>query len=280
MVIAAEAYHELPERTRSKVDEILKAHPDYAKWVATHSKEKFADLSLSEYVFLRASKWPDEIRRAKGQGSRSYDHPHWHYVDYPLKPTKFPLEPGPSPKDDLLYGIAQCEKNLCDSKASPEEKAVYLSYLIHLVGDVHQPLHCCSLVNETYPNGDKGGNDFYVKPGNKGIKLHSFWDGLLGTSSKPQTQIYYAIELLHDHPRKSLPELAKATTPKDWSLEGRQIAIDKAYLRADINGGCGTSEQNACELPSNYTKEAKAVAENRAALAGYRLADEIQMLIK
>ena len=50
--------------------------------------------------------WPDEIRRR----GNPYDHPKWHYVDYPLKPPKFPVEPGPDPTDDILYGIAQCEK--------------------------------------------------------------------------------------------------------------------------------------------------------------------------
>jgi hypothetical protein len=75
----------------------------------------------------------------------------------PLKPTKFPVEAGPDPTDDILYGIGQCEKTLADTKAAPEEREMYLSWLIHLIGDEHMPLHCCSLFTSEYPTGDKGG---------------------------------------------------------------------------------------------------------------------------
>jgi hypothetical protein len=74
-----------------------------------------------------------------------------------------------------LYGIQQSEKTLSDSTTSAQEQALHLSWLIHLIGDVHQPLHCCSLFNSDYPTGDKGGNSFFIKPATKGIPLHSFW---------------------------------------------------------------------------------------------------------
>jgi hypothetical protein len=272
-VIAAEAYRQLSPALKQKATEILKAHPDYEKWEKSFSSES-ANLDLPAFVFMRASTWPDEIRRGKSP----YNHPKWHYVDYPLKPTRFPVEPGPSPADDILYGIGQCEKPLADAKATPEERAVYLSWLIHLIGDEHMPLHCCSLFTEAYPAGDKGGNSFFIKPATKGIPLHSFWDGLLGTSGKPQSHLDYAIMIEHEHPRKSLKELKKARTPKDWSLESREIAVEKAYLRGALKGG--TDRDTAMELPEGYTKAAKVVAEKQAALAGYRLADEIQKWVK
>ena len=270
MVIAAGAYRQLSAAEKAKVNEILKAHPDYEKWSKAY---KPGEIDLPTYIFMRASTWPDEIRRGNG-GDRQYDHAHWHYVDYPLRPPSFPMEKEPAPTDDVLYGVAECEKGLSGKSTSPEMRAVLLSYLIHLVGDMHQPLHCCSLFTEAYPKGDKGGNDFYVMPGSRGIKLHSLWDGLLGTSGSPQAHMNYAVEIEKEHPRKSLPELKKDTTPKAWSLEGRQLAIDKAYLRGELKGG--TSAENAPTLPEGYTKEAKAVAEKRAALAAYRLAGEIQ----
>jgi hypothetical protein len=137
-VIAAEAYCQLPSPLQKKVTEILKAHPDYQKWEKSFASES-GNLDLPTFIFMRSSTWADEIRRGKSP----YNHPKWHYVDYPLNPPKFPLEPGPDPTDDILYGIGQCEKILADTKATPEERAVYLSWLIHLIGDMHQPLHCC-----------------------------------------------------------------------------------------------------------------------------------------
>ena len=55
-----------------------------------------------------------------------------------------------------------------------------LRFLIHLVGDIHQPLHNCSLVNKEFPKGDKGGNDFKIVTQWKTINnMHFYWDALL-----------------------------------------------------------------------------------------------------
>jgi len=269
MVIAAEAYRQLSPKLKRKVTQVLKAHPEYARWEAEFIPGK-SDLDLAGFVFMQASTWPDEIRRNHSQ----FDHPHWHYMDYPLRPTSFPPEPSPTPGDDALFGIEQSEKVLEDGKAPPELRAVYLSWLLHLIGDLHQPLHCGSLVNETYPRGDKGGNDFYVMPGSRGIALHAFWDELLGTSSKASSHFNYAIRIRSEHPRKSLSELKTARTPEEWSLESRQVAIEEAYLRGKLKGS--VTPETAPSLPEGYRQNAKIVAERQAALAGYRLADEIK----
>ena len=55
-----------------------------------------------------------------------------------------------------------------------------LMYLIHLIGDIHQPLHNASLVDEKHPKGNLGGNDFLIETTNSQIKnLHSYWDACL-----------------------------------------------------------------------------------------------------
>jgi hypothetical protein len=72
------------------------------KWEKSFTSDS-ANLDLPTFIFIRSSTWADEIRRRKSP----YNHPKWHYVDYPLKPSKFPVEPGPDPTDDILYGISQ-----------------------------------------------------------------------------------------------------------------------------------------------------------------------------
>jgi len=94
-VIAAEAYRQLSPALKTKVTEILKSHPDYEKWEKSFTSES-PNLDLPMFTFMRSSTWPDEIRRRGNQ----YDHPKWHFIDYPLKPPKFPVEPGPDPTDD------------------------------------------------------------------------------------------------------------------------------------------------------------------------------------
>jgi hypothetical protein len=272
MVIAAEAFRQLSPDSKAKVYETLKAHPDFTKW--TNSYHPNLNVDLATYVFMRSSTWPDDIRRSGNQ----YDHPNWHFIDYPLRPPSFPMEPGPKPTDDVLYGISQSEKTLNDTNAAPEARAVALSWLVHLIGDMHQPLHCVSLFTAVYPKGDKGGNDFFVKPNERGIRLHSLWDGLLGSSANPQTQWKYAVTLEGEFPKSKLPELTKDTDTKAWSLESRELAIDKGYLHGNLKGS--TNADDAPSMPADYTKNAKAVAERQGALAGYRLASKIEKNLK
>jgi hypothetical protein len=57
------------------------------------------------------------------------------------------------------------------------EKALFSRYLIHVVGDIHQPLHSVSLYNQTFPSGDRGGNSLKITLMNgTSQNLHSFWD--------------------------------------------------------------------------------------------------------
>jgi hypothetical protein len=268
MVIAAEAYRGLSPELKAQAFDVLKAHPDFQKWTnAYHPNPNF---DLPACVFMRSSTWPDDIRRS---GNKS-DHPN----SYPLRPPNFAFEEDARPQDDILFGIKQCEQTLSDTNADPELRAAYLFWLVHLIEDLHQPLHCESLFDADYPNGDKGGNDFYVMPAQRVVGLHSIWDGLLGSAANPRTQWNYAVELETKFPSPSLPELTQHTTPKDWSLESREFAIDVGYLHGDLKGS--TSRDSAPPLPADYTKNAKVVAEKQGALAGDRLASEIEKYLK
>ena len=84
MTIAAIAYRTLSDSQRQAVTELLKHHPDYATWKERYPTNE-PSLDLDTFIFMRASTWPDEIRRR----GNPYDHPEWHYVDYPLEPPDF-----------------------------------------------------------------------------------------------------------------------------------------------------------------------------------------------
>jgi hypothetical protein len=106
------------------------------------------------------------------------------------------------------------------------------------------PLHCCSLFTSEYPAGDRGGNSFFIKPATRGIPLHSFRDGLLGTSGKAQAHLNYAMQLEHEHPRKSLKELKKAKTPKDWSTSHFEDSYGIMGLCFTVGLGLGAARFN------------------------------------
>ena len=57
------------------------------------------------------------------------------------------------------------------------ERALYARYVVHLVGDIHQPLHSAALYNESYPKGDLGGNsEKVILVNGTTANFHSFWD--------------------------------------------------------------------------------------------------------
>jgi hypothetical protein len=272
MAIAAQAFRQLTPELQAQAVEVLKAHPNYQQWVKDYHPNP--DVSLGAYIFIRSSTWPDEIR---GSGS-PYDHPEWHFIDYPLRPPSFPLEPDPQPMNDVLFGVAQCEKALSDPDGDRVLRAADLSFLIHLIGDMHQPLHCETFFDDEFPDGDRGGNDFYVKVDQRGVRLHGIWDGLLGTVENPAIQWRYSLTIEGEYTEASLPELKVDSTPKSWSLESRKLAIEYGYLNGQLSGS--TDPEIAPPSPDDYLKNAKPIAERQAALAAYRLADEIQEYLK
>jgi hypothetical protein len=272
LVIAAVAYRQLSPEVKAQVFELLKAHPDFAAWSAAYHPKPGLDLAAT--VFMDSSTWPDKI---KNTGSAD-DHPAWHFIDYPLRPPNFPFEPDSEPTNDVLYGIAQCEGILGDVQASAERRAVALSYLVHLVGDIHQLLHCGSWYDAQYPEGDRGGNLFYVKPADTGVRLHQIWDDLLGTTVNHPQQWQDATGILAKYPKSSLPELMTNLSAESWSLESRRLAITDGYLEGRLQGGLHADTAPA--LPAGYLAAAHAVAERQAALAGYRLAAAIEQHLK
>ncbi len=288
MIAASLAYDQLTEAERAKFDGILKSHAKFATWQKQYPEAGLPDLPRGKFYAMLASLYPDEIR--------SHDNPEtfseWHYVDYPLIPPDFPMKPAPAPGDDILAGIAKSSRAVLHLTGNFDvrTRAKMLSYLLHLVGDIHQPMHCETLFDENFkePDGDRGGNKAYVKPpGGHAIKLHAFWDQLFGSGGQlfrpvPLTMIlaadHRAKDLAAKFPRTALPELTEHKTPESWSLESRAIAINDAWRKHTI--AYGLTEGTAGELPADYEEKAHAIGERRIALAGQRLADELREALK
>jgi hypothetical protein len=293
--VAAMAYRQLPAETQRHLAAILMRHPKFATWKKEFNAKKStfpAKLDLGTFLFVRASTWPDEIRRS----GNPFDHPDWHFVDYPVQQSDFstgPTPASPAPENDILFGIEESLRTIRDPHASPEARAAHLSWVIHLVGDLHQPLHCASLVNSTTypaPEGDRGGNKFFVSvPGKKlAEKLHSFWDGQLGTSTppNPRTAFNAAVQLESEKPRGELPQLGTAADVKAWSLESLDVAVNHAYrYEKKVSGTTkitplpgSADDRRAPPIPAGYSQQVEQIARERVALAGYRLADTLQAL--
>jgi hypothetical protein len=110
-----------------------------------------------------ASTWSDEMR--SNPDFRKYNP--WHYANMPLNITY--ANSKKSSKGDIVQAIKLSKSKLKDNDVSLEEKAFYLRYLVHLIGDIHQPLHVGR-------GEDRGGNDIKVKWFGDDSNLHRVWD--------------------------------------------------------------------------------------------------------
>lgn len=118
---------------------------------------------LNRQTLAFSSTYADEIKADK-RYSKYYT---WHYINMPFETTYENSEK--SPTGDLVTGIAHCKKIITDKNSSDDDKAFYLKLLIHLIGDLHQPMHIGL-------EEDRGGNDIKLQWHYKDTNLHKVWD--------------------------------------------------------------------------------------------------------
>ena len=268
MIVASLAYDQLPPAQRARWAELLRAHPDFDKWQAAAPKDA-PDFDFGRYLFMRASTWPDDIRKT---GS-PWDHPLWHHIDYPLRAPDYPLAPPPADVPNALTAIAACEKTLADPTAPAVDRAASLGWLVHLIGDLQQPMHNGTVIDAAFPapEGDHNGLSVFVSVAGNPITLHWLWDCLPGDFVEYPKITARGTELAAKFPRAGLPELQRARDPLAWSLEGRALAIEAPYQHGTL--AVGTDPKTAPTLPPGYLAAARGLADRRVALGGYRLAD-------
>jgi hypothetical protein len=154
-----------------------------------------------------ASTFADEIKSDKAY--RKYNV--WHYANAPLDQSYEESEKNPD--GDIVVGIQECIDKLKSKTLSKEDEQFYLKMLIHLIGDMHQPLHFGL-------EEDKGANDFKVKWFNKPTNLHRVWD----------TQMIESYNMSYTELTGNLPSLSKSEvksiqsgTLLEWVEDIREI---------------------------------------------------------
>lgn len=261
-VIAAIAYDHLTPEARAKVDELIRNHPDYQHFAAGGGGARGA--------FLSAANWADEIRG----DDRFYDesrpdavatpklpgypdmgrHGFWHYYDMPFSTDGTVLKDQPEP-----HAWSELKRLTAHINSSYD-----LVWLIHIAGDIHQPLHCTDRFMASLPNGDQGGNLEFVPPGRT---LHSLWDSSLTTNVDEVDAL--AAEL------PSLVKQPLSMNVNDWIREGYDLARSDVYTFGDQIG----TREMPMTLPAGYEENAHRIARVQVGRAGIRLAAVLNSLL-
>jgi hypothetical protein len=247
-----------------------------------------ADLELlpetqrGEMLFMLGARWADDIRTKDKAQHRAP----WHYINWPFKPNGEPpsIKAKPPEAVNILTAIEE-NKRVAREAIDPEKRAIALTWLFHLIGDIHQPLHTIQLFTREYPNGDRSGNDICIRvaPGRQALDLHRLWDGLMTSSSNVDRHREIATELLSKFSRVRLSELDQ-TRPEAWAKESYEIATKIAYENGSLRGTPRKAApdcrqvRDANFLSRGYPGIAKLIADRRIYLAGYRLAEVIRQI--
>ena len=178
-----------------------------------HTREAVRDI-LDGQSLADASVWADNIRNYR------HDADKLHYVNIPLADTRYVPERHCPGGQCIVAAIEQERHLLADPAASAEERAEALRFLIHFMGDLHQPLHAGD-------NGDRGGNQRAVIFLGHATNLHKVWDGELIDSSVGNQAEYF--ESLRRRMGSLDLKALEAGTVVDWAMESHRISAEHVY---------------------------------------------------
>ncbi len=239
--------------------------------LAAAAKAKIATLLDQGDDLASISNWADQVR----QFGRPETAP-WHFIDLPIrKDLTLKDEQEYCPNNDCVLNQLQIFQGILGDASKPKSKRLEaLKFIVHFMGDLHQPLHCAD-------DNDRGGNEKLVRfkdPGKPGhgakIKLHALWDHLI----EPKTG---------EDPRQLATELEGKITAgekkawvggneKNWAFESYMIAKTKVYKGMDP----GTQDYTDNPLPSEYFDKMRPIVDQQLEKAGIRLAFVLNEILK
>lgn len=250
MIVGLIADHYLTAGVRAQVDSLLAADSS----------------GLTATDIASEATWADKYRNSHRETAS------WHFVDteisdgdidaacfgHPSLPANTPASGGVA-QDCVVDKVDQFSTELRDPATTPAERLLALQFLLHFVGDMHQPLHSSD-------SHDRGGNDETVSAsGIAAGKLHAYWDtAFVNKLGSDQNKV--ASALIAKISSAEVRQWQKQT-PRDWSLEAFDIA------RTDVYGKLPTPDSaGKYKLPATYVSNAGSVVGTQLSRAGVRLA--------
>jgi hypothetical protein len=209
--------------------------------------------------------WADYVRRDRSETAP------WHFVDIPFDAKSYdPVRDCANHQGCVVEAVRDFSRLIADPDTSQTERLEGLKFLVHFVGDMHQPLHCAER------NGDRGGNECWVTfPGiAKAQKLHVVWDVHLVKKNMEfhRMDALAFAALLNSRITKEQEALWKQGSSADWAWESHMVAVTKTYATIPVGGGK--------ILSHDYVETNQSVVDEQLKRGGVRLAELLNEAFK
>lgn len=254
LVIAQIAYDQLTPAMQKQVSQMTSVLGNYFPSTAS---------------FVSAAFWADEI---KGNGVKAFNN--WHFINQRFSYVRMKM-PDYIQRENVVWAIQQSQDVLQSDKANDFERSVFLRFLIHFAGDAHQPTQCSNFYSWQFPEGDNGGVGFPIQ-GESAKNLHQFWDSGLGSLVLPNNAEptgndikEYAKNLETKYPASFFGPQVEQVDPAAWARESLRLA--QTFVYKEIKPWTQPKE--------NYITQGKEMADQRLVIAGYRLANLLNIMM-
>jgi S1/P1 Nuclease len=244
--------------------------------------------------------WADKFREKSDEGRKATEN--WHFVntDFDHANTEAacahpaftgPATEGPA-QDCVIDKVEQFRKELKSGDTSPQERFKALQFLLHFVGDIHQPLHVITRTDPDIGHEDRGGNCVGILRGNDHtpIKLHGYWDTNLVVAALKKDPSAAAASVMSLLTPTNRQKWAGGDAPA-WAKEAYDVAKTKVYagvvdhtpaqtgfIFKGFDGKpdekCGPSK--VYKIAASYDTTAKGVVKEQLAKAGLRLSEVLK----
>jgi hypothetical protein len=221
--------------------------------------------------FLNSACWADDLKTQDVEQMANN-----HFVNLPYtRGAVYSEIPAATNDTGVIWAINLASQTLTSNLSHTIDKARQLRFIIHFIGDIHQPLHTATLYSREFPTGDQGGNLYLIKGAY--TALHPFYDsgaGLWGSTEPrpfPQNSTDFieswASKVEAQYPPSYFGNDVNETDPAIWADENLSNLIPFVY----------STPQG--QVPSDtYTGQAQTLCQKQVALAGYRLANYLNTI--
>jgi len=290
------AWEFMTPRQRQNMMEILPHHPRFEQDFTRQMPDFIQQANEQEqqrWLLGQAAFWPDMARGFSRANQQRYSRPDWHWIDGAWvrgeatlqgnvyintdpRPSIFDPLPGnirhESQADNVVTALEYSLARLAGVDTDNAARALALCWVLHLVGDLHQPLHTGGAVTDNlFPDGDRGGNAIRIRGGSN---LHAVWDQALRELPFQRT-LDGLIDEARDIQQNNRHPLAPDT--ELWLQESRQWLHEAVYT-SSIRSAISVADASGDRLPpltldEEYVERMQDISRQRIALSGLRLAE-------